>query len=161
MQRRAIDRGDQVAWFQAESGGGRAGNDLRDAHPLQAACEFVLPQVRRLDAEESIFDLAAAHQRFDGSAEGGIDGHGVSAGGFVACRGRQGHRKPDHFAAQIQQRAAAGAEAELGVGLDQSAVVVQGRPAGRIGFGRRGRGLALEIGDDPPRRAGCPSRAMA
>ena len=90
-------------------------------------------------------------ERVDDAEEQFVDRHGIA--GRLLEAGDRGlrRREADHFALQVQQRAAAGAEVELGVGLDERAEVMDRvlAIAGVVGVFVRGR-LAREVGDDAP-----------
>ena len=149
------DAGDHVVRLQARVSGWAAGIDLLDDRT--GVCWGCRRRVCRLEAnaEQSVLDFAALLERVDDAASRFVDRNGIAGGLFVAGDRGDGGGETDQFATKIDERPAAGAPAELGVGLNQraevverSAVVVGG--AGRVVEVRAGGRLAGQVGDDAP-----------
>ena len=132
----SVDRRDHLAGLKAGCGGRRPGGDLRD--PGTAGC------VLEVDAEVGVGGLAACDQ-LPGDALDGRRRHGeadpdVAAGAAV---GVDLAGDADHLALGVQERAAAVAVVDRGVGLD--------RVCDRVVVRRRDR--AVERRHDPGRDA--------
>ncbi len=107
------------------------------------------------DAQHAVFDFAALLERVDDAADSGVDWNRVAGGLFVAGDRGGSCCEADQLAAEIQQCSAAGAPAELGVGLNERAEVVKRRAivagvAGGVVEVRAGGCFAGQVGDDAP-----------
>ena len=151
------DAGDDVARCETGPRCGAAGENLNKCEP-RTGCHSAYP--RQLaeaegDSQHAVLDFAALLERVDDAAGGCVDWNRVAGRLLVAGDRGGGRGEPDQLATEIQQCAAGGAEAELGVGLDERAQVMERGAivagwAGGVVEVRAAGCFAGEVGDDAP-----------
>ena len=130
---------------------GVAGTMSSIAAPKRPFWRSLIGQRPRRDAQKAIVRQPARLERVERPLKVVIDRNRKAAGPLVAIECGERGGQADHFALEIEERAAAGAEFQFGVGLNQRAPVVQRFAAfARARAAFRRRRLALEIGDDAP-----------
>src|SRR5262249_31716315 len=142
----AVDTEDDVPRFQPGKIRWRPRRHFLQHNALGAACLLI-----EADAKEAVLHLLALLEHIEDSPHARAKGDGETAWGLTARDGRRRARQADQLALEVDQGAAAAAQVQPGVGLDQGAVVVQRARA--LFLTMRGGSTAAHVADDAPTRA--------
>src|SRR6516225_9627952 len=145
VDRRAVDRDDEIVGPQAGAFGRRAGHDAGDHRSLSVGRAECLRDIGSeiLDRHPDLaaFDLAAADQLLHHLARH-VDRHGKTDPDIPAGWGHDRGVDADYSALEVDQRAARIARIDGRVGLDEILIALDARAAAEGADNPRGHGLA-------------------
>jgi hypothetical protein len=136
--RRSLDMRNHVAGLQARFGSRRGRHDIEQPRAKAALAALLGREKRWGHAQEAIVGNSARLERFERAAKILIDGNREPATLLISSQRGQRSRNADQLSLEIEQSAAAAAQFQPGVGLNQIAVVMQG---GSSFAGNAGRSL--------------------